>query len=147
MAMATPTERELEILKILWRRGEATVREVYEEMRGRRESLAHQSAPIVQNTVQAFLRTMEEKGLVTHRLEGRTFIYRPVPQHEETQRSLLSGLLQRVFDGAVDQLVQSALSVRPPTAAELVKLEQLIREARDRQECLRDRKARSKREK
>lgn len=138
--MATPTERELEILKILWRRGEATVREAYEDMRGRRERLPHQSAPIAQNTVQAFLRTMEEKGLVTHRLEGRTFIYRPVPQHEETQRSLLSGLLQRVFDGAVDQLVQSALSLRPPTAEELAKLEQLIRDAKVK-------KARSKREK
>ena len=120
--MATPTERELEILKILWRRNEATVREVYEEM--------SQSAPIVQNTVQAFLRTMEEKGLVTHRLEGRTFIYKPVPQHDETQKSLLSGLLQRVFDGAVDQLVQSALSLRPPTAEEIVKLERLIEEAK-----------------
>ena len=120
--MATPTERELEILKILWRRGEATVREVYEEM--------SESAPIVQNTVQAFLRTMEEKDLVTHRLEGRTFIYKPVPHHEETQRSLLSCLLQRVFDGAVDQLVQSALSLRPPTTEELAKLEQLIKDAK-----------------
>ena len=89
-----------------------------------------QSAPIVQNTVQAFLRTMEEKGLVTHRLEGRTFIYKPVPQHDETQKSLLSGLLQRVFDGAVDQLVQSALSLRPPTAEEIAKLERLIEEAK-----------------
>jgi BlaI family transcriptional regulator, penicillinase repressor len=120
--MATPTERELEILKILWRRGEATVREVYEEM--------SESSPIVQNTVQAFLRTMEEKELVTHRLEGRTFIYKPVPHHDETQRSLLSGLLQRVFDGAVDQLVQSALSLRPPTPEELAKLEQLIKDAK-----------------
>jgi BlaI family transcriptional regulator, penicillinase repressor len=120
--MATPTERELEILKILWRRGEATVREVYEEM--------SESSPIVQNTVQAFLRTMEEKELVTHRLEGRTFIYKPVPHHDETQRSLLSGLLQRVFDGAVDQLVQSALSLRPPTSEELAKLEQLIKDAK-----------------
>jgi len=120
--MATPTERELEILKILWRRGEATVREVYEEM--------SESAPIVQNTVQAFLRTMEEKHLVTHRLDGRTFIYKPVPHHEETQRNLLSGLLQRVFDGAVDQLVQSALSLRPPTTEELAKLEQLIKDAK-----------------
>jgi predicted transcriptional regulator len=124
--MSTPTERELEILKILWRRNEATVREVYEEMR--QESVP--SAPIAQNTVQAFLRTMEEKGFVTHRPEGRTFIYKPVPQHDETQRSLLSGMLQRVFDGAVDQLVQSALSLRPPTAEEIAKLERLIQEAK-----------------
>src|SRR5687768_7578155 len=123
--MANPTERELEILKVLWRRGEGTVREVYEEM--------SDSAPIVQNTVQAFLRTMEEKGLVTHRLEGRTFIYKPVPQHDETQRSLLSGLLQRVFDGAVDQLVQSALSLRPPPPDETAPLPKPPQQAKAKQ--------------
>src|SRR4051812_35067512 len=115
-----PTERELEILKILWDRGQASVREVYEDM--------SRTAPIVQNTVQAFLRTMEDKGLVRHRTEGRTFIYQPVPQRAETEQRLVSGVLQRVFDGAIDQLVQSALSLRQPTANELAKLEELIRQ-------------------
>ena len=115
-----PTERELEILKILWERGRASVREVYEEMR--------RSAPIVQNTVQAFLRTMEDKGLVRHEVEGRTFVYEPVPRKDETERRLVSGVLQRVFDGAIDQLVQRAFSVRQPTADELAKLEDLIRQ-------------------
>jgi predicted transcriptional regulator len=114
-----PTERELEILKILWDHGEASVREVYEQM--------SRSAPIVQNTVQAFLRTMEDKGLVRHRVEGRTFIYRPVPQKDQTQKNLVGGVLDRVFDGAIDQLVQSALSLRKPTREELDKLEELIR--------------------
>ena len=122
MAENTPTERELEILKVLWQRGEATVREVYEDM--------SRHAPIVQNTVQAFLRTMEDKGLVTHRLEGRTFIYRPVPRHEDTRQQMVSRVLQRVFDGAIDQLVQSALSLRPPTAEELARLEDLIEQAK-----------------
>jgi len=118
----TPTQRELEILKILWCRGEASVREVYEEM--------SRSTPIVQNTVQAFLRTMEEKGQVRHRLQGRTFIYAPVPRHDETRKHMVSRLLQRVFDGAIDQLVQSALSLRQPTERELEQLEQLIQQAR-----------------
>ena len=118
----TPTERELEILKVLWQRGEATVREVYEEM--------SRHAPIVQNTVQAFLRTMEDKGLVGHRLEGRTFIYRPTLRHEDTQQRMVSRVLQRVFDGAIDQLVQSALSLRQPTEDELRRLEELIEQAR-----------------
>lgn len=117
-----PTDRELEILKILWQRGEATVREVYEQM--------SQQAPIVQNTVQAFLRTMEEKGLVRHRLKGRTFVYRPVLQREPTNRRLVSRLLDRVFDGALDQLVHSALSLRAPTADELARLESILAEAR-----------------
>ena len=121
MSNATPpTERELEILKVLWDLGEASVRDVYEQMR--------RAAPIVQNTVQAFLRTMEEKGLVRHRTEGRTFIYRPVHRRDETEQRLVSGVLDRVFDGAIDQLVQSALSLRKPTSDELDRLERLVRE-------------------
>jgi BlaI family penicillinase repressor len=120
----TPTERELEILKILWRRGEATVREVYEEM--------SRELPLVQNTVQSFLRTMEEKGLVRHRVEGRTFVYEPLLRREKTNQRLVSGLLQRAFDGAIDQLVQSALSLREATPEELARLEALIAEARKR---------------
>lgn len=119
-----PTERELEILKILWQRGEATVREVYEEM--------SRQSPIVQNTVQAFLRTMEEKRMVGHRLEGRTFVYAPLVEREPTSRRLVSRLLDRVFDGAVDQLVHSALALRPPTAEELAKLEALLNDVRAR---------------
>jgi predicted transcriptional regulator len=124
MSETQPTERELEILKILWELGEGSVREVYERM--------SQSAPIVQNTVQAFLRTMEEKGLVRHRVEGRTFIYRPVPARDQTRKNLVGGVLDRVFDGAIDQLVQSALSLRKPTREELDKLEELIRQYKDR---------------
>jgi predicted transcriptional regulator len=124
MPAQPPTERELEILKILWDRGEATVREVYEEMA--------QHAPIVQNTVQAFLRTMEEKGLVRHRTHGRTFIYAPLPEERATRQHLVSRLLDRVFDGALDQLVESAFDLRAPTADELARLEQLIQAKKGR---------------
>jgi BlaI family penicillinase repressor len=117
-----PTERELDILQVLWERNEATVREVYEALRDR--------LPIVQNTVQAFLRTMEEKGLVKHRLDGRTFIYRPVQPRQQTARQLASQLLERAFGGAVDQLVQSVLEARQPTSQELEKLEELIAQAK-----------------
>lgn len=118
----TPTERELEILHVLWQRREASVREVY-------ETLA-QRLPIVQNTVQAFLRTMEEKGLVTHRVEGRTFVYQPLVQPERTKKRLVKQLMQRAFDGAVDQLVQSALSAQKPTEEELSRLEEMLRDLR-----------------
>ena len=117
-----PTERELEILKVLWERREATVRDVHEELSRR--------LPIVQNTVQAFLRTMEEKGHVEHRVEGRTFIYRATVQQRQTNRRLVAGLLQRAFDGAVDQLVQSALSLRQPSPEELERLEAMLAEAK-----------------
>lgn len=118
----TPTQRELEIMKVIWERGEASVRDVYEALRD--------ELPIVQNTVQAFLRTMEEKGLVQHRVEGRTFIYRPLIEREPTRAQLASQLLQRVFDGAVDQLVQSVFDVRRPSPQEIARLEALLSEAK-----------------
>src|SRR5262245_60161050 len=116
-----PTRRELAILKVLWDRGEASVREVYEALRD--------DIPIVQNTVQAFLRTMEAKGLVAHRAEGRTFIYRPARAKNQTSRRLLSGILDKVFDGAIDQLVESALSLRAATPEELERLRELVKNA------------------
>ncbi|GJM21040.1 MAG: transcriptional regulator [Planctomycetota bacterium] len=116
-----PTERELAILKVLWEQGEASVREVYEALR--------EHLPIVQNTVQAFLRTMEAKGLVTHRTEGRSFIYQPTTPREDTNRSMLSGLLDRVFDGAMDELVENAFALRRPTDNELQRLRDLIDQA------------------
>ncbi len=116
-----PTERELQILKVLWARGEGTVREVYEALRD--------EVPIVQNTVQAFLRTMEEKGLVHHRNEGRTFVYRAVLSGERTKKNLLGGLLESVFDGALDQLVASALQAKKPSRDELARLRVLLAEA------------------
>lgn len=125
MPPATPTDRELEILKVLWDREEASVRDVYEELR--------QRLPIVQNTVQAFLRTMEEKGLVRHRQEGRTFIYQPAIPRRQTTRQLADELLQQAFDGAIDQLVQSVLELRKPTRDELERLEALIAKARAEQ--------------
>ena len=119
----SPTKRELEILTILWRLGEATVREVYEEMRSA-------EVPIVQNTVQAFLRTMEEKGLVTHGVRGRAFVYRPCKQRESTGRRLVGGLLNTVYDGAMDQMVDSLFSFRKPSPEELDRLESIIAAAR-----------------
>ena len=112
-----PTERELQILKVLWDRGEATVREVHEDLR---------HLPIVQNTVQAFLRIMEGKGLVAHRTAGRSFVYRALRKRERTTKELLSGVLDGVFDGALDALVTSAFALKPPNAAELDRLRELL---------------------
>ena len=118
MEAIEPTDRELALLKILWNRGEATVREVYEAVRDEME--------IVQNTVQAFLRTMTEKGLVTYRVEGRSFVYRPVEQKQLTSERMLARLMQRVFDGSLDQLVASAVSLKDPSPSELARLRELL---------------------
>jgi predicted transcriptional regulator len=118
----------LELLKILWELGEGSVRDVNDRLAERREAAF--------NTVQTQLRNMEEKGLVTHRAEGRTFIYRPLYSREQ----MSSRLLHKVFDGALDQLVLSMLRAKDASDAELEQLERLIAEARERKQSERKRK-------
>ena len=65
----SPSERELDILKVLWELGSGSVRQVHERLCPHGE--------LAFNTVQTLLRIMEDKGLVEHRAEGRTFIYFP----------------------------------------------------------------------
>ncbi|MEW4570035.1 BlaI/MecI/CopY family transcriptional regulator [Tautonia sp. JC769] len=116
----TPSRRELEVLKALWELGEGSVRQVHERLSSRGEQAF--------NTVQTLLRIMEDKGLVRHRAEGRTFIYAPVyGRDHETSR-----FLQRVFDGALDQVVLSLLEAKDPSDDELRDLEQIIARARRR---------------
>lgn len=118
MATPTPTERELAILKVLWDRDEATVREVYEALRD--------DLGIVQNTVQAFLRTMTDKGLVTYRTEGRSFVYSAAVRPEATQKRLLERVLTRAYDGALDRLVEGAIGLKPPSKDEIERLRELL---------------------
>ena len=89
---------------------------------------------IVQNTVQAFLRTMTDKGLVAFRKDRRTFVYRALVEPDSTRERLLQGVLRRAFDGAIDQLVESAVSVQKPTREEIAKLRALLDEAESRGE-------------
>ncbi len=116
----TPSGRELEILKILWDLGEGSVREVHQRM--------CPDGELAFNTVQTLLRIMDEKGLVSHAVRGRTFVYKPCHSRDrETSR-----LLHNVFDGALDQFVVSLLRSKKPTAAELDELERIIAAARTR---------------
>jgi predicted transcriptional regulator len=116
----TPTPRELEILGILWSQGEATVREVADVMRADED--------LAQNTVQTFLRVMEDKGLVKHTTRGRAFVYRPTFGRERSVR----GFLDRVFNGAADQLVMSLLQAKKLSPQEFAAIERLLREAKKR---------------
>jgi len=118
-----PSGRELEILKVLWDLGPASVREVHERL--------CPSGELAFNTVQTLLRIMDEKRLVRHRLRGRTFVY--TPRH--TREREMSRLLDKVFDGALDQFVVSLLNSQNISAAELKKLERIIADARRRKQA------------
>jgi BlaI family transcriptional regulator, penicillinase repressor len=114
----SPSERELDILKVLWEIGSGTVREVHEHL--------YPQAELAFNTVQTLMRIMEDKGLVTHRAEGRTFIYSPTHSRER----VAARFLNKVFDGELDQFVLSILRARDADAGELAELERLIAKAR-----------------
>ena len=123
MAKAVPTERELQALKILWDRGDATVQQVFDHLNRNSEQLAY-------TTVLSLFQSMEQKGLVRHRRLGRAYVYSPRVDREHTVRGLASSFLDRVFDGAVDQYVAHALRSRELGAEELERLEQLIVDAK-----------------
>ena len=114
----TPSEREIQILKALWRLGEASVREALDVLAPNGE--------LAFNTVQTQLRIMEDKGLVTHRESGRTFIYRALYTREEES----SRFLAKVFDGAVQDLVLTLLKSKKIDAEELDALEKLISDSK-----------------
>lgn len=118
MEMPTPTGRELEILKVLWEYGPASVRGVAEQLQVDK-NLAY-------NTVQTLLRIMEDKGLVRHHAVGRTFVYTPCFSRDDSA----TRFLDRVFDGAVEELVQSLLRRERISPDELERLRTMIDEAR-----------------
>ena len=117
------TDRELEILKVLWARERASVREVQED-------LVRTAGPVAYSTVQTLLNIMEEKkGLVRHIVEGRTFIYIPKKSSDRTIRELTQRFVDRVFDGALDRVMVALLDTKAPSAAEFDKLRAMIDEA------------------
>ena len=118
-----PTERELEALKVLWQHGEATVRTIADAMNAGDQSLAY-------TTVLSLLQVMEQKGLVSHRRDGKAYVYLPQVERDKTFRSLASDFLEQVFDGAVDEYLVHALQSRRLSADELDQLEAMITNAR-----------------
>ncbi len=84
-------ELQLAILRVLWRRSQASAAEVHEELRETRD--------LAFTTVATTLANLEKRGAVTHDTEGRKFIYRAVAPEDETQTRLVKELIDRVFLG------------------------------------------------
>jgi len=91
------TERQFEVLNLLWEHGPQTVREVRERL-PREEDLPY-------TTVLGLLQVMEQADLVTHDVESKTYRYRPLLSRQQGTRRLLSDFVQRFFSGAAEKLV------------------------------------------
>jgi len=111
---------QLRLMQVLWARGEATVGDVHKELAGERD--------LAYTTVATMLRKMEARGLVRHRLQERSFVYRAVIAAEAVSRGMADHLLDRLFEGSLADMVQHLLSHREISREELSKLERLIAE-------------------
>jgi len=112
---------QLRIMKVLWERREATVAEVLDALDDADASLAY-------TTIATMLRKMETRGLVAHRAEGRSFIYRASVAAEDVSRSMANHLVDRLFEGSLLEAVNHLLSSREVSRDELRQLEKLIAE-------------------
>lgn len=113
------TELQLEIMAVLWARGEATVADV-------RDAL---DRDLAQTTVSTLLSRLEKRGLVMHRTEGRQYVYRAVVEEARVRRSIVSDLTEmadRLFAGDVAELVTQLLAESDVDADDLARVRSMI---------------------
>jgi predicted transcriptional regulator len=118
-----PTDAELAILRVLWTRGPSTVRQIAEVM-------ADAGREIGYTTVLKLLQIMTEKKLVVRDESARTHIYAPASTEDQTQRQMVTDLLDRVFDGSAAKLVMQALAAKETTPEELAEIRELLKKPR-----------------
>ena len=109
---------QTQIMQVLWERGEATARQITEDLSRR--------SPIAHSTTQTLLRQMEAKGAITHDPAERIFVFRPLYQRTEVHETAAHDLLTRVFQGSVYGLVAHLLRHETVSAEERKRLRELI---------------------
>jgi len=113
------TRLELEIMKVLWDTGTATVQEVQARLPGE---------PLAYTTVQTMLNVLHRKGKSKRTLKGRAFEYSPAESREKAVRVALRDVIDRLFGGSAESLVMSLVETRQLTPARLAKLNRLLEE-------------------
>ena len=113
-----PTEKELEILQILWTKGPVAVKDVHEAMGGEDAN--------GYTTILKLMQIMHEKGLVTRQKNGKLHLYKAVPTQENTRQQMLDKMINTIFEGSASQLVMSALGNNKSSKEELQKIKQYL---------------------
>lgn len=114
---------QLAIMRVLWTRGEAAAAEVH--------SALEQERGLAPTTIATMLRKMEDKGVVTHRAEGRRFLYRPTVSEPEVKRSMVSELTSMLFRGNPAALVSHLIAEHEIDSDELAELQALLAETEE----------------
>lgn len=118
----TLTPQELEIMKEVWSREEATVRDVYEALLARR--------PVAYTTVMTMMNVLERKGHLRKREEGRSFVYRPTRPRGQVVGSMVRDFVERVFGGEAAPLLAHLVEEEDLSKEELDALARRIKEKR-----------------
>jgi predicted transcriptional regulator len=113
-----PTDGELAILRVLWRRGPSTVRQVADAL--------NEDRPMGYTTVLKLMQIMLDKGLLRRDASERSHVYRPRLSEERTLGQLVDDLLQRAFGGSSQKLVMQALSAKKASPTELDEIQKLL---------------------
>lgn len=112
------TDRELDVMAVLWEHGSATVAEVRE----------HLADPLAYTTVLTVLRILEEKGYVAHEEEGRAYRYHPLVERKRAGESALRRITRKLFRGSPELLLTQLVADRDLSEAELRRIRALVDE-------------------
>ncbi len=115
---------ELQLMKIVWEKESATAREVKDAM--------DEDRPLAESTIRTMLRSLEKKGFLTHDVDKgnrhQPFVYRPVVQRDEVSRGMLSDLVDRLFDGSKELLLNYLFENENVSLEELQRLREKLAE-------------------
>lgn len=114
--MASFTDRELDVMAVLWDHGPSTVSEVRE----------HLEDPLAYTTVLTVLRTLEAKGFVSHEEEGKAHRYAPLVARDRAGKTALGHVLDKIFGGSREMLLANLVKERGVDAAELRRLRKIL---------------------
>jgi BlaI family transcriptional regulator, penicillinase repressor len=118
---STLTPLELEIMKVVWQKGEASVRDVFEQILERRK--------VAYTTVMTMMKVLEGKGHLKRRLDDRAYIYKPTRPESAVVGSMVREFVDRLFDGAAAPLLVHLVKDRRLSRKELEELARQIEEA------------------
>lgn len=118
------TAPQLDIMKVLWERSEATVLAIHDALRSVR--------PMATTTIATLLSRLEKRGLVTYRTEGRQYVYRAVLQEQDARQHALVEVTKGLFAGDVPTMVSQLLSSHELRSGDLARVRELI-DAKERE--------------
>ena len=121
-----PTQREMTILRILWRLGPATVRQVHEQLNAQKSG-----KKVGYTTALKFMQVMHEKGLLSRELEGVSHTYSPTITEEENVNQVLNKMIETTFKGSSSRLVMQLLGSHQTSKEELKEIRDFLDQLED----------------